>query len=400
MLRDNEQDTIFLDAALESIEVHVDVSKRAEETLTFWKKQEPLFAELLETPQSPPYHCEGPTLREHLLLMLKTLHALASDTLILSRIEEFVREKGQESVWQEMTTLLKKEEAFFEVFCLCHDIAKQSLVWFDAPRGSKGYEEGFIEHMKGHAVDVDAAERLHSSTQYKQLFAQYAKEHPTSSSEELVVQFYQAYGIEVHYYGHERGIYIPVFSAMLGRIAEHYHLSETDTALLEVLIAHHLDPLQDFSAIRPESIKKYVEIARRYQRPASDILRCFQVCILLDTVCGSGQLAPHGVWHDPSVLVRFVQSEHTFAPKWRAERMAEQKRLQDRFFRNAFREVGLDGLSLLELFSMEPSPQFGKLLRRIQEQVIDGHELPRIRPDIDAELARRAANFYAKRFSL
>ncbi len=392
-------ETIFLDRIIEEIESRADFAVRAEKTIDFWKSREPLFVKLLLTPQSLPYHAEGPTLESHISLMLKCLYAFSSGEFSLLNIEEFAREKGQEGVLVDIMHLLREETDFFETFILCHDIAKSVLVWFDAPIDSAGHVAGFVEKITGHGTDLNLAQRLDTINRYQKLFKDFSVDHSTDSSEQLSIVFYEAYNIQVHYYGHEKGIYLPVFSEFLSRVAKEKGLATKDRDLMEVIIAHHLDPLKDFLAIKPNAVKKYVSLAQVNKWSTTDILRRFQAVLLLDAVCGSKHLAPHGTWHDASIFVHFLRSEHAFAPAWRSSREDTRKQEQTKLFRRLFREVGLDGVSLMDFFNIGPSPEFGKLLYSIQESIILGKEIPKIRADIDQELKKRAEAFYEKRFS-
>lgn len=393
-------ETVFLDRLIEEIESRVDLTVRAEKTIGFWKKQEPLFAKLLITPQSPPYHAEGPTLEAHISLMLKCLYAFSSGEFSLLDVEEFAREKGYDGILTDITKLFREEESFFETFILCHDIAKSALVWFDAPPGSVGHDSGFAEKMSGHATDLNLAQRNDALNRYNNLFQNFINEHSTDSSEQLAVDFYQAYAIQVHYYGHEKGIYLPVFSEFLGRVSDHKKLTHLELERMEILIAHHLDPLKDFQFLKSDAVKKYVSLAETNHWQTQDLLRRFQAVLLLDAVCGSKQLAPHGVWHDSNVFVHFLRSEHAFTPAWRTAREDARKQEQAKLFRRLFREVGLDGVSLMEFFNIGPSPEFGKLLRSIQEAVVLGKDIPKIHKDFDRELQKRSEAFYKKRFSV
>lgn len=383
--------TEFLNDAISRVEFDGALMARAGATLAAEAKLEPLIADARRTPQTPPHHGEGPFLEDHLKLMLATLYAVLDEKLHLTDIEEFARLKGYEGEVEEIEETLKENAALFEAFALCHDAAKWSLVYFDAPEGSRGRAEGFSEETWAHRHDVGSAERARFRAQYLDLYDAFVAAHPDLSRVDAQVQFHRAYGIRAHYAGHGRAVHAPAYRALLDRVAERRSLAPRDADLLETLVAHHLDPLDDFATPNPASVLRYHALAGKHGYDADDFVDLLQGCLFLDTVCGS---APH----DATVLANFLRAEHDFAPWRRAEkeRVREERRKRER---NAvFRAVGLDGVALMHLLKMEPGPKFGETMRRIHEAVNAGAPLPRLGKGIDQELQNRVAAYFERTF--
>ncbi len=197
---------------------------RADEVLEAWQHEE-LIAGLLKTPQSPPYHTEGPTVRAHLRLMLASLFAITDGAVQLTDIEEFARLKGLEDEILEMQETINENAASLEVFCLVHDIGKQFKMFRDA---------------KG-----------------------------------------------VHYHGHEKEIYRPEVLALLGRLAKEFRLEDRDVDMLVPLVSYHLASQRFQKAADPKQVNVLTKFATDQGVDADDFINLLQSAILLDQILGS-----------------------------------------------------------------------------------------------------------------
>src|SRR3989344_3404445 len=97
----------YLDAAIERLEHDAALIARADAEIAAVSSQEPLFAQSLRAPQSPPHHCEWPFVEEHVRRILVVLYAIAAGKLHLRDIEEFKRLKGYEEEIQELEERIK-----------------------------------------------------------------------------------------------------------------------------------------------------------------------------------------------------------------------------------------------------------------------------------------------------
>ena len=359
---------------------------------------EPIVSDALRAPQSPGHHAEGPFVEDHLLLMGQTLSAILAETLHLVDIEEFASLRGFEGEIEELEETIKENAALYEAFVVCHDAAKWATVFFDAPEGSAGHAAGFVDDGWSHRHDMGISERAKFRARYAALYETFRRTRPELSAAECQRQFYATYAIDVHYAGHERAVHAPVYRALLERVSSRRRLPPRDVDLLETLIAHHLDPIADFSRPNPGAILRYHAIALRHGYDADDFTDLLQGCLFLDTVCGSRFRSGDGVRNDPSILINFLRSEHDFAPFRRAERERVREEARKRERNVLFREAGLDGLGLMDLLRMEPGQAFGRTLARIHSAIVDGTPAPTFTKAIDAELQRRVDAYFKLAF--
>src|SRR3989339_745218 len=390
--------TEFLDDALTRVEFDRSLRARADATLVAEAASEPLVAEAMRTPQTPPHHAEGPFLDDHLRLALQTLYAVFDGALRLVGIEEFARLKGFGGEVEEIEETIKENAALYETFVLCHDVAKWPLVYFDAPEGSRGRSEGFVEAPRAHRDDAGSAERAKARSAFLKLYDAFVAQRKGLSRTEAQTEFYLTYGIEAHYAGHGRAFHAPAYRALLERVASRRSLPPRDIDLLETLIAHHLDPLDDFASPNPSVVLRYHAIAAKHGYDADDFIVLLQGCLFLDTVCGSRRQTVGAAQHDADSLGKFLRSEHDFAPWRRAEKERYREELRKRERNAGFRAVGLDGVALMNLLGMDPGPAFGETLRHIHEAVVAGAPVPRVGKKIDAELDKRIAGYFGQTF--
>lgn len=357
---------------------------------------EPLIAEAYVTPQSPPHHAEGPFMDSHLRRMLATLAAVGDGSLRLADIEDFRRLRGFEGEIDELQETLRERQAFFEAFILCHDAAKFTSAACIAAPNTRGAELGFALALSTAWEDHGTADRALLRRRHAELYRQFAGEHRGLTPEENEALFFEEYGIGVHYPGHDRMIHAPVYQALLRRVSLARRLPEEDIALLEHVIAHHLQPLQDFNAVRPERIGRYVALAQSRGYDGDDFIDVLQACLFLDTVAGCCRREGGRAWQDASVLVHFFQSEHAYAP-WKRQEKELARAAQDKKRRHAqFRSVGLDGVALLELLGMEPGPKFGNVLNALYAALDGMGPMPQLPAAAAKEIKRRVDAYQNK----
>ncbi|MFA4845027.1 MAG: hypothetical protein WC654_00505 [Patescibacteria group bacterium] len=382
-----QKETEYLNAIIERIEVDQHLRGHAQAILDGVAAQEPLIAQSLLTPQDVRYHAEGPIMRDHLTLMLMTLTAVTEEKLHLIDIEEFRRLKGFEGEIQELEDTLKEHVAFFQVFTLMHDVCKWVSISFT---GSKDHATFF--------PSSSLEEQLRQRAKYLQLYKTFEQQHIGESPQEIQAQFYLVNRIDVHYHNHARHIHTRVYQDLLNRLCEAHGLTDRDSAFLEDLISHHMEFSSDFSVVRGKRIDRYIHLATKRGYDADDFLDLLQGCQLLDGVCGSKRLSPRGYFHDPSPLINCLKSEHEYAP-WRVAQKEREREEAERRARNRLlKEVGLDGVALMDVLNMEPGREFGLALRRVQAGILGKAEMPRFGGKADQEIEKRVAQFYQKSF--
>lgn len=392
-----QADSQYLDQVIAKLEADPHLFEHAESLLTAVSHQEPLIAQSLLTPQDVRYHAEGSAMRDHLRLMFIFLVALTEEKVHLIDIEEFRRLKGYEGEFQELEDLMKENITFFQVFTLCHDVAKWVTTTFTSKPGSRGETLGF-NTPRSHHFDEVAHERATKRDEYLELYKQFSRSDFHGTDRETQAQFYLQYGISVHYPHHARKIHAPVFEALLRRLCQAHELPDRDYEMLVDLISHHMECGFDFKVPRPARIRRYTHIAMKRGYDADDFIDLAQACLLLDQTIGSRRLSPHGYWHETKSIINFLQSEHDFAPHRRAEKEAMRDEREKRERNRVLREVGLDGVAMMDVLGMESGPEFGRALRRIHSGLFGQGEMPHFGKKIDAEIEKRAGAFYSKIF--
>ena len=182
------------------------------------------------------------------------------------------------------------------------------------------------------------------------------------------------------------------------RISEAHGLTDRETALLEDIIAHHLEPITDFQSTRPNKIKRYHALAHKHGFDSDDFIDIFQACFFLDAVCGSKQYGVGKKGYQTELFENFLRSEHDYAPWLREARMQKREEKEKRTRNRLFRKVGLDGISLMDLLEMPPGPEFGTLLRAIHDAILGRTQWPALSSSAQTELERRAEAFYELAF--
>jgi hypothetical protein len=390
-------ETEYFNDAIARVERDEHLLKHADAILNGAGAIEPLIAENFETPQDVRFHAEGPFVRDHLRLMLCVLFAIQEDKLHLIDIEEFRRMKGFEGEIDELEETMKEEAAFFEAFVLYHDCAKRVTATFTSLPSFRGGELGFVANGSHH-FDELSHERAKKQQEYLELYNAFAGANTGVPANEIQVKFYLEYGIQVHYPHHGRKTHAAVFQALLDRICFAHGLTSRERDLLDDITSHHLEFSRDFKIIRPASVRRYAHLALKRGYDADDFIDLIQACMFLDGVCGSKRFIDGKYWYDITLIVNALKSEHEYAPWMRTE--AETRRIEkERQTRNRiFREVGLDGRTLMDLLGMDPGPKFGQALREIQNAVVGEGEMPKFGKRIDVEIGERVGKFYEKMF--
>lgn len=370
-----QKETEYLDSVIECIEVDEHLRGHAKAMLDGVAAQEPLVQQSFLTPQDVRYHAEGPFMRDHLTLMHMVLTAVVEEKLHLIDIEEFRRLKGYEGEIQELEDTLKEHVAFFQVFTVFHDVCKWvSMSFTSAKEGTLLFET------------------------YRDRYAAFAKQHAEKSPREIQAEFYLVNRIDVHYYNHARHIHTRVYQELLERLCQAHGLSDREHEMLDDLVSHHMEFGSDFDVVRPKRIHRYIHLATKRGYDADDFIDLMQGCLFLDGVCGSKRLGPRGYFHDPLPLIHCLKSESEYAPWRRVQKERERVEAEGRERNRLLKEVGLDGVALMDVLQMEPGRAFGLALRRIQSGILGKAEMPRFGKKIDEEIEKRVAQFYQRSF--
>jgi len=389
-------ETEFFEVIMKRLERDPALVERAEAMLSAVSVSEPLIADTLNTPQDIRFHNEGPFVRDHLRLMLVTLYAIVEGKLHLREIEELTRLKGYEIEIEQLEERFKEQVSWFEAFVFCHDAAKWSSVVFRAKEKTRGDALGFNTKLT-YEPDVDFANRATWRKAYLDLYREFETMHPNESPQEIQMLFYMTYEIDVSYPHHDRLIHTPVYRSLLQRFMIAHKLSDVHSAMLEDVISHHL-ALSHFEKPETSSFSRFAHLARVRHYDLDEFVDFIQGALFLDFVAASKHASAHGSWFAVEMLSNALRAEHEVDPTRRVEKMHARQEQEHRERLRLFQEVGLDGMSLLDLLEMDPGPQFGRILKQVQEAVVGKNEMPRFEKKKDAELSFRVGEYYKKMF--
>ncbi|MBI5369974.1 hypothetical protein HZA85_02185 [Candidatus Uhrbacteria bacterium] len=390
------QESEFFDAHMSRIEADPALFERAEAKLSGAATAEPLIAESLRAPQDIRYHAEGPFVRDHLRLILMSLYAIAEGKLRLLDIEELARLKEYAGEIETLEELLREHVSWFEAFALVHDSAKWNTLVFKSPEGSRGAELGFNAPLS-YEPDVDLQTRAELRERYLELYRGFEAQHPNESAREVQSLFYLTYEIDVKYPHHDRILHTPVYSQLLERFARAHELTDIHTAMLEDVVTQHL-AFKRFNEMRTSDMSPFFHLARVRGYDLDAFMAFLKGALFLDFVCGSKRLSDHGYWHEVEMLANALRAEHEVDPARRAQREHLREQSEQRRRLRVFQQVGLDGLSLMELLGMEPGPEFGRTLREVQGAIVGERPMPVFGKKVNEEISRRAGEYYQKVF--
>lgn len=390
-------ETEFLNSAMSRILRDEELASRAEAVISGAAKAEPIILESIQTPQDPRFHAEGPFLHSHIRQMLMVLYAINDEKLHLIDIEEFRAMRGYEGEIEELEETLKEKIAFFEVFALCHDAAKRQSLVFDSGKNSLGDQFGFNTKLT-YDLGVDLEKREQMILAYFELFHEFSEEHPNESPQDIQRNFYTTHEIQIHYPHHDKLIHTSVYQALLERFVFAHGLSQRDAEILEDLISNHLELIEDFKEVRSKKIRRYIKISDRLKVDSDDFIDLMQGVIFLDMVVGAAREGDNGVWYDPSLLINCFKAEHDFSPGRRGEKQHIMEMERVSAYNQIFKDVGLDGIGLMDLLNIEPGPKLGKVLKQVQDAVLGRKDMVSFGKEIDAVLDKRVSEFYQKSF--
>lgn len=323
------------------------------------------------TPQSAPWHCEGPTVADHIARILVTLSAIV-DGEGLECIEEFVREKDLRLDVQAMVDTLRTHEQLMTAFVFAHDSAKPETAFFDAKPESRGAAEGFIQHGLRGERQMTEAERM----RYDKLFRAYVAAHPTLSIPAAMGGFYDMYGITVHYDRHDAIAASPAYAEVRHAVAQAMTLPLSEHKMLAELVRYHIDTIHAFHA--SADAKAYEILAARAGKAGLNVdlfLDLALAVLFLDAVAGSVHYE-NGAYHaQTQLVVHMLRAEREAVPRRHADRELARAQAAKHAYKAVLADGGLDGESVFALLGTPVGPVRGEVMRRVQS-VIDDPDAP------------------------
>lgn len=354
----------------------MDMVEQAIPDLAVWHK----------VPQGGKWHCEGPKLADHVGRILSAIYAIGEGASLLD-IEEFARDKSFELDILHLEATIRGHQEFLSAFAVVHDIGKSSTCFFDASPDSNGAKEGFLVRQKdklNKASDIECQ-------RYDKLCRAYAAKHPNVSAIDVMVGFYEASGIAVHYLGHETLGAQPQFSSIRESALKLVGLSGSHHKMLAELIRHHIDVIHSFT--KQADRQKYEVMAARAGQAGLNVnlyLDLMLAVAFLDAVAGSVGVDKGKPVAQTVLVLNILRAEREALPRRHLEREEAAARAKKQAYKDALASVGLDGESVFNLLNTPLGPERGTVMAEVMSALHD----PSYIPDFGAqtsEILRRTA---------
>jgi hypothetical protein len=343
------------------------------------KDHESRIAQFEVTPQSPPYHAEGPFLQAHIERMVAALYTIQEGGSLLE-IEELAARKDLKDHIEGLEHTMREHAGTLLAYCVLHDLAKPVTSTLVAPNASAGAHIGFQTQKK---MPTDKAR-----SQDHQLYAKYVQhlsiEQGLNTPKELTAAFYDRYEVRVHYPKHGKiGGAAEYRDAHLA-IGQWLRLREQDIDLLGWLIRHHIDAISGFE--KEASVNQYEILAGRAQRDGFDVQEALDLllaAVFLDACIGSLRYREGVFSTDFKILFHFLEAEIHIAPHRRKERARKAGEKKQKAFKALLERFDLIGSAVFSLFDIPFGPERGALMHEIHAFVRG--ELAELSPQYTSE---------------
>ncbi len=359
--KQQQPETAFFDAWIEDAAHTPDIVRDVRDAVFAAEAVAPEVTMLRTTPQSPPYHAEGPMVIDHLERMLTGLFAIVQGRSLL-HIEEFAREQSWHPMLHELEQTIREQAATLEAFVFVHDLAKASTISFESPAGSVGAGEGFVKDAR---LDADVL-----STRYGKLVRAFEASHEPEDAAILVQGFYDQQHIRVHYYGHASEVMNDRYDTAREALSDHFRLTDRDREMLALMVRSHIDVIKFFNhGPDPAKMSLLVKRANKVGLDGDDVLDLQLAALLLDTTIGSLRYEEGRSWVDVDPVEGFLQSELHGAPgrhQRRVDRLQEQER---RALKGAMERAGIDAMQIIEMLDLPVGPGRAQVLQDIARLV-------------------------------
>jgi hypothetical protein len=333
------------------------------------------------TPQSGPWHCEGPHLADHIE---RILVGVMSDGALLE-IEEFAGEKDLALEIAALETTIHKYRDFLTVFALTHDAAKPATLAFDAPEKSRGAAEGFIVRNKDLLSTATDAERI----RYDKLYRAYEAAHHGQNIVANMAGFYDAYEITAHYRDHASVGATLAFTADRQEILAANGVPLANAKLLTELIRYHIEVIDSFSE-QPD-VKKYELMTARAGKAGLNVdvfLDLMLAVAYLDAIVGCVVLDGGKMTAQTKLIINILRAEREVLPKRHEERVRKLESVKKQVYKDALDKAGISGEAVFKLLQTPFGPERGVLMEQVWLAIKDKSHRLEV-GEHSAELARR-----------
>ncbi|MBU0613947.1 hypothetical protein KJ766_01520, partial [Patescibacteria group bacterium] len=275
----------------------------------YFREAEDLFAKfsadiseidlLSTTPQTPPWHAEGPFVSDHVKRMLATVMAVSGGTSLL-QIEEFAVRRDFLSYIETLELTIKENAATLIAFALVHDIAKAEVLSFSADSGSLGEREKFKKNKKYLQNPASTQERL----LYDKLFRAHIASRNKEPDSLGLIDFFDKYEISAHYFNHATVGASHKFDDARLAVSNGLHLTSRQGAVVKFLSRYHMDRIKT-----AEQFNLLIARANKAGLDGFGISDIFVAQEFLDSCCGCLHYIDAHFSIDLSVVFDFFEAE-------------------------------------------------------------------------------------------
>ncbi len=403
-----------------------DASIEADRLMIEFAEAEPKVRDILNTPQSPDKHAEGPTVKDHYRSILSAIVLIRDGKMPYPRAQEVLGIENAEQEWNEVERVVREHPNLLIAFAFMHDVAKPDTLGFLVRDGSPAVELGFatkaidkeIEKRKDKAKDAakkgdiaprvafDAeqdARRADLRAKYDKLFAEFSSTRQDLDPMDLQKQFFDAYGISISYRGHAEEAYDGANREVVDRVADRLNLTDQERKLLRYSIEQHINPLLKFERVEGKDVHGFVDAAEEAGLDPKEAMRALQAGMLVDGLIGTVKLpkkVKDGVATNEidtagdafiytAPLTNFWKAEQLY-PAYRVE--VERKKAEEEAVRQRSRilkDVGLDG-DALKALGIQEGADLGRTLGMIRGALQGDGKLPGVQDEaLRSELESR-----------
>lgn len=339
--------------------------RQAEDTLLAAQQEAPEIGALKKTPQTPPWHAEGPTVWHHVRRVLAGVLAIADGASLL-KIEEFAREKDLVGEIAELERTIRENAGSMLAYALVHDLAKADAVTLEAPPNSKGGKEGFAAKAASRDRRANESDKL----LYLKLFRAFEAGRSRMETSELCAAFFDANEIRAHYFDHGKIGAGDRYRQARESIGGMYHLSADDLVHVQLGIRHHMDFLAAFgNGKNPAQFHVFQGRANRYGLDADDFLDLMLAFAFIDTTIGSLKYNEGEFSGRTQEIVNALRSEYEAIPYRRARREQRADIYARRARKAALQAAELAGDDIFSLLGTPFGPQRGEVMRKINSLI-------------------------------
>lgn len=366
-----EKNTVFFLDWMNRIVLTPSRMRQAHDLYLSVAKKVPEISEYQRTPQSAPWHVEGPTVADGVIRMLATIQAIVEGETLFD-VEEFARHKALRFEIKELEEIIRENPATLQVYSLTHDIGKPETLSFSAPSGSKGEKEGFLQH--GYRLKRQANDQ--EKQIYIKLFKAYQVRRNNSTVSDDMAQFFDEYEISAHYSSHEKIGASEKYLVSRETVSDIFRLPQIDRAMVTWMIRNHMDVLTFFKkATNQIKFDLLVSRANKAGFDSDDVLDLMMAGTFLDSIAGS-LTYQEGVFSvDFKPLMYWLYSEEQSAPLRREQRREKVKRIEKQHLMNVLRKAKLSPEEVFVLLNIPPGPDRGKIMEEIYT-VVKNSEMP------------------------